>query len=55
MGGYAGGCYGRVFRFGTTSVTLKVVFWYTPRTQRGEPQKPGFQGTAAIFTYVAVV
>ncbi len=52
--GDAVGCYGRVIRIGTTSVTLKLEVWVKPRTPTGEPQKPGFQVTEAIFTYVAV-
>ena len=36
------------------TVTLKLEVWVKPRTPTGEPQKPGFQVTEAIFTYVAV-
>ena len=47
-------CHGRVIRIGTTSVTLKLEVWVKPRIPMGEPQKPRFQVTVAIFTYVAV-
>jgi len=52
--GDAVGCFGRVIRIGTTSVTLKLEVWVKPRTITGEPQKPIFQVTEAVFTYVAV-
>ena len=52
--GDAVGCFGRVIRIGTTSVTLKLEVWVKPRTPTGEPQRPKFQVTEAIFTYVAV-
>ena len=52
--GDAVGCFGRVIRIGTTSVTLKLEVWVKPRTPTGEPQKPKFQVTEAVFTYVAV-
>jgi acyl-CoA thioesterase YciA len=52
--GDAVACHGRVIRIGTTSVTLKLEVWVKPCPPAGEPQKPRFQVTEAIFTYVAV-
>ena len=52
--GDAVGCFGRVVRIGTTSVTVKLEVWVRRPTPTGERHKPGFQVTEAIFTFVAV-
>jgi acyl-CoA thioesterase YciA len=48
------GCYGKVIRIGTTSITINLEVWVKPAQPRLTEELHMFKVTEAAFTYVAV-
>ena len=48
------GCYGKVLRIGTTSITINLEVWVKPAQPGVLTDKDMFKVTQAAFTYVAV-
>jgi acyl-CoA thioesterase YciA len=48
------GCYGKVIRIGTTSITINLEVWVKPAHPRLAEDLQMFKVTEAAFTYVAV-
>jgi acyl-CoA thioesterase YciA len=48
------GCYGKIIRIGTTSITINLEVWVKPAQPRLAEDLHMFKVTEAAFTYVAV-
>ncbi len=48
------GCFGKVIRIGTTSVTINLEVWVKPAPSGSATDREMFKVTQAAFTYVAV-